>query len=124
MYIYNDNNELILSYCSDESVLYYDDVFKNFEISDKCIGIIDENNSDSYPYINLENYVTNSNILQDFSNVIPSKAVTPTKTTTSTPTASSIWLYNENTELCLRVFRYEGNIPTYEECGNTDDFIW
>ncbi|KAG4082338.1 hypothetical protein H8356DRAFT_1386383 [Neocallimastix lanati (nom. inval.)] len=121
---YNDNNELILSDCSDESVLYYDDIFKNLEISDKCIGIIDENNSDSYPYINLENCETNSNILWDFSDVIPSKAVTPTKTTTSTPTASSVWLYNENTELCLHVFGYEGNIPTYEECGNTDDFKW
>ncbi|ORX97067.1 hypothetical protein LY90DRAFT_709632 [Neocallimastix californiae] len=121
---YNDNNELILSDCSDESVLYYDDIFKNLEISDKCIGIIDENNSDSYPYINLENCETNSNILWDFSDVIPSKAVTPTKTTTSTPTASSVWLYNENTELCLHVFGYESNIPTYEECGNTDDFKW
>ncbi|KAG4102174.1 hypothetical protein H8356DRAFT_1073905 [Neocallimastix lanati (nom. inval.)] len=90
--------------------LYTTGFFEGIISCEKC------GNSDNYKWY--LNTAVDDNSIQITSVLDTSTSVTPTKTTTSTPTASSIWLYNENTELCLRVFRYEDN-P--ELCLRVDD---
>lgn len=127
---FNNNNELVLTDCSDESALYYDETLKYFEFNDKCVGINDEDSSNIDPYLELMKCdKKNKNIVWDFVDIIPNEKVTTTETTTTykskpTPTTSPIWLYNVSTELCLNAPENKNSVPMYVMCESTDDYKW